>query len=252
MAQPGVYVYGLVPDNHPGPGRHRGVGAPAAVVRLIRIGRLAAVVSTAPAGLRARRRDLMAHQELLLALSADGPVLPMRFGMVSPDEATVLRQLESSEKAYLSVLRRLGGRLEMNLKAVPVEHSLQDLVLEDNRVRRLREHARKSPGYEANLWLGEAVAKALARRAAEAAATVGRELASLAEGRTRGPEVAGFVSNTSFLVARSQIHRFRAAVERLATEYHDRVELRLAGPLPCYSFVGSGPLPHRELTPAGN
>lgn len=252
MATPGVYVYGAVPDDHPGPDRHRGVGAPAASVRLIRTGRLAAVVSAAPAGLRARRRDLMAHQELLLALSAAGPVLPMRFGMVAPDDAAVLRQLTSSETTYLAVLRRLDGRLEMNLKAVPVEHSLQDLILEDDRVRRLREYARKNPGYEANVRLGEAVAKALARRAAEAAATVGRRLASLAEDRARGPEVTGFVSNTSFLVPRSRINRFRAAVERLATEYHNRVELRLAGPLPCYSFVGSPPLRRPELTPTGN
>ena len=54
-------------------------------------------MSDAP-GLRAKRRDLMAHQEPAPDAGEDGPVLPMRFGMVAPDEATVRRAVAVAPK----------------------------------------------------------------------------------------------------------------------------------------------------------
>lgn len=56
---------------------------------------------------------------------------------------------------------------------------------------------------------------------------------------TSGPEVQGCVLNTSFLVGRGDSEAFRKAAERFAHTHRDRVELRLSGPLPCYSFVAA-------------
>ncbi|MGP4000137.1 GvpL/GvpF family gas vesicle protein [Streptomyces sp. 8N706] len=251
MAAQSLYVYGIIGADRAGSRLRPGVGAPPARVRLLPAGRLAAVVSDAPEGLRARRRDLLAHQELLLALADDGPVLPMRFGMVAPDEESLLRELASAEERHLSALKRLDGRVEMNLKAMPVEHSLHSLVSEDVRVRQLREETRRRPGYEANVRLGEAVATGLTRRASEAAAQVLGALDAVADACTRGPEVAGCVLNASFLVPRSRTEHFRRTAEHLAVDHHDRVELRVTGPLPCYSFVDCDPRPHHDLTPTG-
>jgi Gas vesicle synthesis protein GvpL/GvpF len=235
VTQRRVYVYGVVRTGHPVPVAARGVGA--LRVRRLRTGGLTAVVSEVPEGLRARRRDLMAHQGLLLDLSRGGPVLPMRFGMVAPDERTVVERLAAGRQAYLAALERLDGRCEMNVKALPAEHAVEPLVREDPRVRRLSEQARRSPGYEASVRLGEAVAAGLARRAAEAATRALREFTALADGAVRGPQVPGCALNMSFLVARADDERFRAAVERFADDHRDHVELRLTGPLPCYSFV---------------
>ncbi|MET8677843.1 GvpL/GvpF family gas vesicle protein [Streptomyces sp. NPDC004647] len=253
MTPQSVYVYGVIRAGHPGPRGRAGVGDPAAPARLLPVGSsLAAVVSDAPEGLRARRRDLMAHQELLIALAADGPVLPMRFGMVCQSEFSVVQQLTAAESSHLSALERLDGLQEMNLKALPAQGFLDALIREDALVRRLREETRRRPGYEANVRLGEAVAAGLTRRAADAAAKLLAELSGLSAGSTHGPEVAGCVLNASFLVARSETDRFRTAVERFAAEHQERVELRLTGPLPCYSFVDCDPLPPPErLVPSG-
>lgn len=169
MTEDGIYVYAIVRADHPLPLGLGGVGDPPGVVERLDEGRVAAVVSQAPPQLRARRRDLMAHQELLLTLADDGPVLPMRFGMVAPDETVVRRQLSDAEERHLAALEDLAGRVEINLKALPADDSLAALVQGDATIRGLRETVRRRPGYEANLRLGEAVATALARRAAEAA-----------------------------------------------------------------------------------
>ncbi|MEU9848664.1 GvpL/GvpF family gas vesicle protein [Streptomyces sp. NPDC047985] len=243
MTAGGPYVYGIVKAGHPLPADLRGVGTPAAALELLSVGATAAVVSAAPARLRARRRDLLAHQEVLLALALDGPVLPMRFGMLAPDAETVHEQLKAGRKRYPRVLERLADRVEMNVKALSATGALAALVADEPHIRQLREAAQRRPGYEANVRLGEAVVHTLARRAADAAQQVVPELLALAVARSPGPQAAGTVLNMSFLVDRQDTAAFQQTVHRLSAEYQDRVELRVAGPLPCYSFTELEPEP---------
>ncbi|GAA3562059.1 GvpL/GvpF family gas vesicle protein [Streptomyces osmaniensis] len=241
MSIAGVYVYAIVRTDAVLPADAVGVGGPAVPLRTIRHGRVAAVVSDAPHKLRARRRDLLAHQELLQRLADDGPVLPMRFGMIAPDEDTVSRQLADAGRDHTAALERISGGVEVNLKAFPAQNALATLVTEDRKVRRLRDEARRRPGYEASLRLGEAVAFALAGRATEAGRRVLRELTPLAREVAAGPDVEGCVLNVSFLVDRGAHERFRATAQRFADGHREHVELRLVSPLPCYSFVTGVP-----------
>ncbi|MFD4117559.1 MULTISPECIES: GvpL/GvpF family gas vesicle protein [Streptomyces] len=126
MTASGIYVYGIVGRSHP-----LSAGAPPAPVRLLPADDLAVVVSAAYPGLRARRRDLMAHQSVLLALAGAGPVLPMRFGMVAPDEAAVVAGVAARRDEHAAVLERLDSRVEMNIKITPVQDNLAALIGED-------------------------------------------------------------------------------------------------------------------------
>lgn len=246
-----LYVYGVVGPGHPVPAERIGVGG--APVRLVAAepDGPAAVTGDAPEGLRARRRDLTAHQELLGALAADGPVLPMRFGVVLPDAATLTGRLTTRRGAYEQALERVAGRVEMNVKAMPAqgEAALTQLLAEDQGLRALRARGLRRPGYEASVRLGQAVADALERRARLAAERVRRTLAPLAAEWCDGPEVEGCVLNVSLLLPRDTEAAFRAAADRLAAELAGRAELLLTGPLPCYSFVpaeaAGSPAPRR-------
>ncbi|MDF6017133.1 GvpL/GvpF family gas vesicle protein [Streptomyces sp. JH34] len=242
MTENGVYVYAIIPAGAVLPAEAVGVGNPPAALRLVDEGRVTAVVSDAPPQLRARRRDLMAHQEVLLRLAEAGPVLPMRFGAIAPDERSVRAQLAGSQAEHLATLSHLDGGVEINLKALPAQDALAAVVAQENNVRRLREAVRRRPGYEANVRLGEAISTALSRRAAEAGKKVLHKLTPLARETAAGPEVHGCALNVSFLVDRSESDTFRDTVQRFADTHRDHVELRLAGPLPCYSFVSSRPL----------
>ncbi|MEU6957441.1 GvpL/GvpF family gas vesicle protein [Streptomyces sp. NPDC045714] len=247
----GLYVYAVVREGTALPDGAGGVGDPPATLRTVGAGKVAAVVSNAPARLRARRRDLLAHQDLLMGLAERGPVLPMRFGMVAPDEDALLAQLTAAETSHLATLKNLDGHVEVNVKALPAPDSLARVVIEDATVRRLRDEARRRPGYEASVRLGEAVASALARRASEAGREVLRELAPLARAAATGPDVQGCAINTSFLVPRTHSDRFRRTTERLAEARRSHVDIRFAGPLPCYSFVGDSGVPSRPTAVAG-
>ncbi|MER5400986.1 GvpL/GvpF family gas vesicle protein [Streptomyces sp. NPDC002599] len=245
MTDDGVYVYAIIRAGRPLPVDATGVGAPAAELRAVRQGRVAAVVSEAPPGLRARRRDLLAHQDLLLRLSEQGSVLPMRFGVVASDEEAVRGQLKARESEHVAALEHLSDAVEVNVKALPAKDGLAGLLAQDMNVRRLRDEVRRRPGYEASLRLGEAVSAALEGRAAEAGRRILGELTSRARAVASGPEVQGCVLNVSFLVDRGDSDAFRSAAERFGDKHRDRVELRLTGPLPCYSFVSAEGTPVR-------
>lgn len=235
----GLYVYAVAAAGVPIPAGLTGVGRPPSEPYAVAVGDVAAVVSEAPERLRARRRDLQAHQSVLLTLAAHGPVLPTRFGVVLPDTRTVRARMEAGQGAYLAGLDRVAGKVEMNLKASPAEGALPEVARQDPHVRLLRLQARRRPGYQASLRLGEAIATALGRRAAQAAAEVAASLAALADDTSSGPEVAGCVLNTSFLVPSGALDRFRGEAAALVARHSASAVFQLTGPLPCYSFAAA-------------
>lgn len=232
----GLYVYGVSTPEASVSAGLSGVGGPTALVRLLPVGPLVAVVSEAPTTVRARRRDVMAHQHVLAEVGRSAPVLPTRFGMIAQDEQALRATLEAEIEANLAALERVMGRVEMNLKVAVAESGLPQLVRESRTVRLLHEETGRNPSYAAKIRLGQAVADGLRQRAATAAEAALRRVSDLAEESAQGPEADGCVANVSFLIAAERVEAVRALVADLASEIGWRAELRLTGPLPCYSF----------------
>ncbi|MFB6846487.1 GvpL/GvpF family gas vesicle protein [Streptomyces sp. NPDC056373] len=235
-----LYVYGIAPAGIRAP---RAPGVDGAAVRLLTEAGLCAAVSDAPASVRARRRDLTAHQSVLGELAAQGPVLPMRFAVLTPDAAALCSQLRA-DRAYLTAqLDGVRGCVEMNVKGAVVPGYFADLVRRDDTLRALARRTRLRPGYEANVRLGEALAKGVAREARDAARTVLARLTPLAVRTAPGPVDDEQVLSTSFLVRSADEQRFRQAVTAQARDVGDRLTLSVTGPLPCYSFVDARSAP---------
>lgn len=232
-----LYVYGVTTAAEARvPAGLNGVGGPGAPVRLVPVGPIAAVVSPAPESVRARRRDVMAHQEVLTWVGQGAPLLPACFGLIAQDEASLCATLERETEANLAALERVRGRAEMNLKVALVESGVADLVRESAKIRKLRGQIGHDSDYTARIRLGEAVAEGLRQRAEAVAEEARLRLADLVEDAVPGPDLDGYVANVSFLVAVEQVEAVCRAVDRLAAEAGSRAELRLTGPLPCYSF----------------
>ncbi|MFF5138312.1 GvpL/GvpF family gas vesicle protein [Streptomyces sp. NPDC013157] len=239
-----TYVYGITAAAHPAlPDGMDGVGDPPRRVRVLTAGELAAIVSDAPEGLRPKRRDLLAHQNVLAEAGGGGCVLPMRFGSVAPDDDTVTGVLAERVDHYLERLRTLDGKVEYNIKASHVEDAVLHRVMSENpELRALAEANRKAGGgsYESRLRLGEMVAGAVKAREAEDAADVRQALEPEAAAVSVGPESTGWLVNLSFLLDRHSAETFLAGVERLRKS-HPHLDLSVNGPLPPYSFVEPGP-----------
>ncbi|MFJ8148065.1 GvpL/GvpF family gas vesicle protein [Streptomyces sp. NPDC096094] len=239
-----TYVYGITAGSHPPlPEGLAGVGEPPREVRILVAGDLAAVVSDAPEGLRPKRRELLAHQNVLGEAGAGGCVLPMRFGSVAPDDSAVTDVLAERAEHYKERLGALDGRVEYNVKANHVEEAVLHHVMAENpEIRALAESNRQAGGgsYESKIQLGEMVASAIQGKEAEDAVVLERALEPAADAVSVGPESSGWLANVSFLVKRDSAEEFLAAVERARGDM-PHLEVRVNGPLPPYSFVEPGP-----------
>ncbi|MGZ2360644.1 GvpL/GvpF family gas vesicle protein [Streptomyces sp. 372A] len=234
-----TYIYAITGAGHPLPldGLH-GVGDPPAELRILRTDRLAAVVSDAPPGLRAKRRDVLAHQGVLEALMEKGATLPMRFGLVGPGDEEVTAALDREADAYGERLAELDGQVEYNLKAGRDEDDLlREIMTESDEIRRLNERARTQGSRDDQLALGELVAHEVsARHAREAEEVAGRLAAAATRSSSAEPAPQHFL-NLSFLVPRAEADAFVEAVRREADTRGDAYAYTLTGPLPPYSFV---------------
>lgn len=239
-----TYVYGIASSDHPAlPDGMEGIGRPACPVRILKSGDLAAIVSDAPEDLKPKRRDLLAHQNVLSEAGAAGSVLPMRFGSLAPDDETVVSVLGERSGHYEERLRTLDGKVEYNVKATHDEQAVLHQILGENPDLRSMVEAQQQQGggsHEQKLQLGEMITSQVQARESHDAVQVRRALEPAAEAVGEGPESSGWLANVSFLVDRKSAEGFLAAVEELkSTQPH--LDLRVHGPLPPYSFVDPGP-----------
>jgi Gas vesicle synthesis protein GvpL/GvpF len=232
----GVYVYGVTSASAATP-RVTGVGG--GTVHAIAHRGLAAISSSVPDGpLRARRRDLMSHADVLQQALAHGQVLPLRFGTVFADaDAVVGGFLEPRHDELQGLLRTFDGLAELSLRAYYVEEAvLTEIVRDDARVARLR--AARRP---ADVALGEAVARALAAKRAAEADEIVRTLVPLARDVVvEEPRTEYELVRAAFLVEPRRIDRFDAAVDALARDRAGTAVFKYVGPLPPHSFVDLG------------
>jgi Gas vesicle synthesis protein GvpL/GvpF len=239
-----TYVYGFTRARHPLPiDGVNGVGEQAPPLRVVRHDDLSAVVSDAPPGLRAKRRDLDAHARVLEALSAAGTVLPMRFGTVAADDEAVEAQLAAEAARYSGLLSRLDGCVEINVKAFHREDEvLRELLREHRELREANAALRAAGGgsHQDKVAFGERIAAALEDRRAQDARRVVAALRPHASEVNLGPPVDGCFANASFLVGSGERKAFEGSLSRLRQELSALVDLRRYGPLPPYSFVAVG------------
>ncbi|WP_030408041.1 GvpL/GvpF family gas vesicle protein [Streptomyces albus] len=235
-----TYVYGITRTPAPPlPDGLTGVGDPPRPVRVLERDGLVALVSDAPDDLKPKRRELLAHQQVLAQASAERPVLPMRFGSVSQDDATVGAVLAERAGHFRERLDALEGKVEYNIKASHDQEAVLHLVMADNPELRAMSEANRAAGggtYEQKLQLGEKVAQAVQDREGEDAALLRRALEPLAAEISEGPDSMGWLANLSVLVDREGADGLLAAIEELGTSA-PQLDLKANGPLPPYSFV---------------
>ena len=116
VTQAALYVYGVTWS---GRGRLRRDGVHDAAVKAVDHGELAAIVSDVGGGpLRAKRRDLLRHSDVLQDAFAHAPVLPFRFGTVLESEDAVVDDLLAARyEELVALLQRFDGLSELRLRA---------------------------------------------------------------------------------------------------------------------------------------
>ena len=241
----GWYIYAIVPEDVEPNGDARGVGDPPAIVDVVRHGDIAALVSeidtSQPLG---RPEDLMAHQQLLDAASAEAPILPLRFGaVVSSPDAVTEELLAPHHDEFAEALGQLEGCAEYVVKGRYVEETvLQEVLSESTEAARLREDIRAAGDENATrnerIKLGELISNAVtAKREADTRA-LGDALAQYCLAtNVRQPTHELDAVNTALLIKTAGQAEVEQAVDKVARDWAGRVSVRLLGPMAPYDFV---------------
>jgi Gas vesicle synthesis protein GvpL/GvpF len=241
----GVYCYGVTWADAAPPDRATGVGGEA--VGAVVAGDVAALTSpVASTKVRAKRRDLLNHSEVLAAALERGAVLPLRFGVVFESEEALVERFLSPRGAELSaLLRRFEGCVELTVRASYEEDAiLAEIVQENPRIARLREETREGPAAATQplkLELGERVAGELQSRTLRDRKALLDRLSPLAlELEVDQEPIEHQVLRASFLVERGNVAAFDNAMDELAREHAGRIRFKYVGPLAPHSFVNVG------------
>ena len=239
----GYYVYGVVradADRVP----EGLVGVDGAAVQTVEHGPVAAVVGLIgldrPPG---RRADLVAHSEVLDKLVASGPVVPVQFGSVMADAESIVEDLLGPNVEHFAmILDELAGRVQYNLRATYHEPVvLAEVVAADPEIAALRERTRDLPedsAYGERVRLGELVARALDdKRVFDTDVLLDAVLPSVAAHNVRSGGGVDHLLDVALLVDDDRRADFEEQLEGLAEAVHERIRLRLVGPVAPYDFV---------------
>ena len=213
-------------------------------VSLLEVGDLAAIVSDAPADDEGATRDaVLAHAQVLAAAVKNAAVVPMRFGIVFPnDEAVQKELLEERRDELTELLDKFDSVVEMLLKVYYREDAiLRQLVEGDPEIARLREAIRQGPEeatYNERVRLGELVNAAIERRREEDASELMDRLKPLvADSAIEEVEKEFMVLNAPFLVERDRLEEFEGTLESVAEDRLKLMSFKLLGPMPAYHFI---------------
>jgi hypothetical protein len=237
------YVYGVTRSKRGKRRKESGINdAPVGVVTHEGI---AALTSDVPDDfVEAGREELLTHSRVLEhALEGGEAVLPMRFGVVMPDEHAVRDELLAAHRKELEAqLDEMQGKVEINIKAIYDEEIvLREVLAENPEVADLRSTIQGKPEeatYYERIRLGELIAQSLTtKRAEDEREIVDRLLAHALRVEVGEAVHERMAVNASFLVERKGLESFDRAVDELGEQQAGRIRVKYTGPLPPHSFV---------------
>ncbi|MBU2572792.1 MAG: GvpL/GvpF family gas vesicle protein [Elusimicrobia bacterium] len=186
-------------------------------------------------------RQLLKHQRVIEGIMPRHSVIPMQLGLFARDQNEVLEILAGGYTLIKEVFAAGSGKIEIDVAAVWRDFSaaLQEAGGEKEIVAFKKELLAKPEGVtpEDRIKLGSMVKQALDNKREQYAGEILRGLKSVSLA-AKTHELMGdtMVLNTAFLLNKAGRADFEKEVERLNTNFGEKLNFRCVGPLPLYSF----------------
>lgn len=217
-----------------------GVGG--APVRLLRLGRLSAVVSEAGEQAAAvTDENVLAHSRVNAAALARTTPLPFRFGTRAARER-LAEYVSTNEAALAAALARVRGCVEMSVKLLERSRSESEAGSQKSEAGSRGPEVQTVEGGRGTAFLLAKRREILggedaSRRAEELKAWLAAGVAGLARETAARVRPAGAIAlSAAHLVERARVPEYRARLRSLGAERRD-LRLLTSGPWPPYSFA---------------
>jgi hypothetical protein len=243
MTNQSIYVYGLIRAEDHHPIAARAVGDPEQQANIITSGNVAALVSTIDLPeIMPTRRHMLAHTKVLEAAMANGPVLPMRFGIIVPNPAMLLRVIGFRNQELRARLDEIDGRIEVALKASWDEQFMWRQLASAHPHLAVDGRAMMSRGeqqtYYDRIELGRAIGAALEEKRAAARLQLLQTVTPFAiQVKELTPIDDAMFAHFALLVEKTSEPALYRTVESLEQSNDSGLKFRYVAPIPPYNFV---------------
>jgi hypothetical protein len=223
--------------------RYPAAGLGDADIYAIAVGGISAVVSDVAAGrLRAERRHLAAHRDVLARLMSSTTPLPVSFGTVAASAEAVRQILIQNQRSFVEQLNRVAGKAEMGLRVFwDVPNIFEYFINTHPELRVARDHLfgrRREPTQDEKLELGRFFENLLEedREACAEKVEEGLSAAGVEHKRNKNRNEREIL-NLACLVPRGEQAAFEAQVLEVAKLFNNNYAFDYSGPWPPYNFV---------------
>jgi len=185
-------------------------------------------------------RCLMAHQVVIEQVMKKYAILPVKFGTLVEDDEEIRRILAQGYEKLSQTLDQMDGLVEIEVAATwDLREVLEEIGNEEEIVELKLSMTGKTPSelLETQIDAGKLVKESLERRREVYRSQTVQSLAGLALDTQPNVVVADeMVMNVAFLVQEEKQEDFDSRVRQINETFNDRIDFRVIGPLPPYSF----------------
>ena len=204
---------------------------------------VAAVVSDEPNGkLRPERKNLSAHNTVIKEVMKTSTILPVSFGVVADNEASLKKTLKLNHDSFVNQLKKLEGKVEMGLKIVwDVENIFEFMVRKHRTLELFRDNIFLKPTgatQEEKLELGRMFETVLNEdREKHLAAVQGILKNYCCEIKESKPKDEKTVMKLACLVEKAKLEQFEKGIFEAAKVFDDNFAFDFNGPWAPHNFV---------------
>ena len=239
------YIYGFISSNKPekfGP-----IGIDRREVYTLSYQDIAAVVSDLPSiqfdslPKETLLRHLAVYQSVIEAVMQNHQIIPMKFGTIVQGGEEVKRILGNGYGQINVNLREMENKIELDVAALWSDfESVLKEIGEEEAIKKLKKEAASKPAdqiFEIKINMGKLVKATLDKKRENCASEILDALKKEAEDhRPHDVMDDSMIMNIAFLINKDKKNSFESKVDDLDKHFKSRIDFRIVGPLPPYSF----------------
>ena len=245
MKEDGMYLYCIIDSGEEKQFNSPGIAKDNGIVHTVPFSDIAAVVSKSPIiKYDITRENLLAHQLVMEEALREQVVLPVRFGTICEKENELKeRVLKTRYSEFKELFLNFQGKKEFGLKAlwINMNEIYKEILNENCKIKSLKgELEGKSAEKTLNerITLGKMVESALSAKREKEAKKLLENLKKLSVKHKENSLISDkMVFNFAFLAECSKEKEVDDEIERLISQYENRIRFKYVGPVPLCNFV---------------
>lgn len=185
---------------------------------------------------------LATYQAVIEKVMKSHNIIPIKFGTILQAEEDLKKMLEKGYGRINTNLKEMENKIELDVAALWSNFdSILKEIGEEEDIKRLKEEALTKPPeqvFEIKIKLGKLVKDTLDRKREECASQLLDALKKEAEiYHSHAVMDDSMIMNMAFLINKDRQDTFESKVDQLDKQYNGKINFRIVGPLPPYSFT---------------